>query len=84
MLYEVITVFAKQLYGGLGYNPFNPAMAGYVVLLISFPSEMTQWLPPAGLGLAPDRPDLGASLAYLFTGHLPGGLGWDAVSYNFV
>jgi len=72
-------VFAKQLYGGLGYNPFNPAMAGYVVLLISFPSEMTQWLPPAGLGLAPDRPDLGASLAYLFTGHLPGGLGWDAV-----
>ena len=28
-------VIAKQLYGGLGYNPFNPAMAGYVVLLIS-------------------------------------------------
>ena len=41
-------VFAKHLYGGMGYNPFNPAMVGYVVLLISFPVEMTQWLAPAG------------------------------------
>ncbi|HQX46494.1 MAG TPA: RnfABCDGE type electron transport complex subunit D, partial [Steroidobacteraceae bacterium] len=30
-------VFGKQLYGGLGQNPFNPAMLGYVVALISFP-----------------------------------------------
>ena len=37
---------AKHLYGGLGYNPFNPAMVGYVVLLISFPVEMTRWLTP--------------------------------------
>lgn len=36
-------VIAKQLYGGLGYNPFNPAMIGYVVLLLCFPVEMTQW-----------------------------------------
>lgn len=42
-------IFAKQLYGGLGYNPFNPAMAGYVVLLISFPDALTRWLPPAGV-----------------------------------
>lgn len=41
-------VVAKQLYGGLGYNPFNPAMVGYAVLLISFPVEMTRWLLPAG------------------------------------
>ncbi|WP_181962207.1 RnfABCDGE type electron transport complex subunit D, partial [Klebsiella pneumoniae] len=32
-------VIAKQLYGGLGHNPFNPAMIGYVVLLISFPVQ---------------------------------------------
>jgi len=38
-------VFAKHLYGGLGFNPFNPAMAAYVLLLISFPVEMTRWLP---------------------------------------
>ncbi|WP_067710430.1 MULTISPECIES: electron transport complex subunit RsxD [unclassified Erwinia] len=39
-------VISKQLYGGLGQNPFNPAMVGYVVLLISFPVQMTSWLPP--------------------------------------
>ncbi|MDW5499343.1 electron transport complex subunit RsxD [Pseudomonas lundensis] len=39
-------VIAKQLYGGLGQNPFNPAMVGYVVLLIAFPVQMTSWLPP--------------------------------------
>jgi electron transport complex protein RnfD len=39
-------VVAKHLYGGLGYNPFNPAMVGYVMLLISFPLEMTGWVPP--------------------------------------
>lgn len=40
-------VVAKHVYGGLGYNPFNPAMIGYVVLLISFPLEMSQWAAPA-------------------------------------
>jgi electron transport complex protein RnfD len=39
----------KQLYGGLGFNVFNPAMAGYVMLLVSFPVQMTQWLPPTSL-----------------------------------
>ncbi len=38
-------VFAKHLYGGLGANPFNPAMIGYLLLLISFPLAMTNWLP---------------------------------------
>lgn len=42
-------IIAKQLYGGMGYNPFNPAMVGYVVLLISFPVEMTRWLAPLGV-----------------------------------
>jgi electron transport complex protein RnfD len=42
-------LIAKHLYGGLGYNPFNPAMVGYVVLLISFPLEMTTWAAPAGV-----------------------------------
>lgn len=45
-------VFGKHLYGGLGQNPFNPAMLGYVVVLVSFPLEMTRWpSPDAGLGL---------------------------------
>lgn len=36
-------VFGKQLFGGLGQNPFNPAMIGYVVALVSFPVDMTLW-----------------------------------------
>lgn len=72
-------VFAKQLYGGLGYNPFNPAMAGYVVLLISFPTQMTLWLPPGGLDLAAAHPGIGATLMYALTGDLPQALTWDAI-----
>ncbi|MBT3194992.1 MAG: electron transport complex subunit RsxD, partial [Candidatus Ruthia sp.] len=34
-------IFGKQLYGGLGNNPFNPAMLGYAFLLISYPLQMT-------------------------------------------
>ena len=36
-------IVAKHLYGGLGNNPFNPAMVGYALLLVSFPVPMTQW-----------------------------------------
>ncbi len=40
-------VFAKHLYGGLGNNPFNPAMVGYALVLISFPVQMTTtWAVP--------------------------------------
>jgi Na+-translocating ferredoxin:NAD+ oxidoreductase subunit D len=42
-------IMVKQLYGGLGNNLFNPAMAAYVLLLVSFPLQMTQWLPPVSL-----------------------------------
>ncbi len=36
-------VIAKHLYGGLGYNIFNPAMAGYIFVLICFPVELNYW-----------------------------------------
>lgn len=39
--------FGKQVYGGLGQNLFNPAMLARVVLLISFPVEMTKWIVPS-------------------------------------
>jgi len=42
-------IFVKQLYGGLGQNIFNPAMAAYVLLLISFPVQMTAWIPMTSL-----------------------------------
>lgn len=41
-------VIAKHLYGGMGFNPFNPAMIGYVVLLVAFPVQMTSWGAPLG------------------------------------
>lgn len=48
----IATVFAvivaKQLYGGMGMNPFNPAMVGYALVLISFPVAMTtNWSNPS-------------------------------------
>lgn len=39
-------IIGKQLFGGLGQNVFNPAMAARVMLLISFPLEMTTWTVP--------------------------------------
>lgn len=46
-------IISKQLYGGLGQNPFNPAMAARVMLLISFPVEMTTWTAPQAFARAP-------------------------------
>lgn len=43
----------KQLYGGLGFNLFNPAMAAYIALLISFPVQMTSWAPPFSVAEQP-------------------------------
>ncbi|WP_191830865.1 RnfABCDGE type electron transport complex subunit D [Pseudomonas fluorescens] len=57
----------KQLYGGVGKNPFNPAMLGYAVVLLAFPLHMTQW-PGAQLL------DLSSSLQHVFafsTGEQP-------------
>lgn len=39
-------VFGKLLYGGLGHNPFNPAMVGYCALIICFPLAMSSWPTP--------------------------------------
>ena len=44
----VLVLLGKQVFGGLGHNPFNPAMVAYAFLLISFPVTMTTWdLPGA-------------------------------------
>ncbi|MDD5330770.1 MAG: electron transport complex subunit RsxD [Sulfuricella sp.] len=63
-------VVAKHLYGGLGNNLFNPAMAGFAVLMISFPSFMTHW--PTPLTLAQHTVGLGDALQVYFSGGLPG------------
>lgn len=41
---------AKMTFGGLGNNPFNPALVGRVFMLVSFPVQMTSWPVPKGFG----------------------------------
>lgn len=45
----VAIVVAKQVFGGLGHNPFNPALTSRVFLLIAFPKQLTTWPVPRGL-----------------------------------
>lgn len=75
-------VVAKHLYGGLGHNPFNPAMVGYVVLLISFPVEMTTWPPALSVTADAGPQSLGfiETLTYQLFGQLPPHLSVDAIT----
>lgn len=59
-------LLAKHVYGGLGQNLFNPAMIGYALLLVSFPVQMTAWMPP--LALLNEPPSLADSLSLIFSG----------------
>jgi Na+-translocating ferredoxin:NAD+ oxidoreductase subunit D len=62
-------VLAKQLYGGMGFNPFNPAMVAYVLLLISFPLQMTTWaMPSPMLAEGQSLPGFVAALEKVFLG----------------
>lgn len=65
-------LIAKHLYGGLGQNPFNPAMTAYVVLLISFPVQMTSWIAPSHL--APESISLADAFSLIFSGFNTDGL----------
>lgn len=47
-------VVAKEFFGGLGANPFNPALIGRAFLLMSFPAAITSWVLPKGMTLATD------------------------------
>ncbi len=69
-------VIAKHLYGGLGYNPFNPAMVGYAVVLISFPVEMVTWFAPVSHSMT--EMGLMDSLQIIFAGS--SSPQWDAMT----
>ena len=78
-------ILGKHVYGGLGQNPFNPAMIGYVVLLISFPVQMTSWLPPHEIAV--NIPGFIDAIQVIFSGHTASGgdmntlrLGIDGIS----
>ncbi len=42
----VSIILGKQIFGGLGHNPFNPALVGRAVLVASWPVHMTTWIRP--------------------------------------
>jgi len=71
-------VIAKHLYGGLGFNPFNPAMVGYIVVMISFPLEMTLWTAP--MGVNGGWPSFMTTFDWVFLGTVPDGITLDAIS----
>lgn len=87
----IAIVIVKQLFGGLGQNFMNPALAARVILLISWPVQMTNWVAPG-----PDTVSSATPLALikkgkeaaegnlpgyldLFTGNIAGSLGETSV-----
>lgn len=70
-------IIAKHVYGGLGFNTFNPAMAGYAVALVSFPTELALWTAPVSQDVHPDWFD---TLQVTLTGRLPAELQWDQLT----
>lgn len=74
-------VLAKEFFGGLGANPFNPALIGRAILLMSFPAAMTSWHVPfkgisdATTGATPlNILKLGGSVADVGAGFVENGL----------
>ncbi len=61
----IAVVITKQLFGGIGYNIFNPALIGRAFLLISFPKIMTIWAEPAAAFLAMDAKTTATPLGIL-------------------
>ncbi len=73
-------VVAKHLYGGIGFNIFNPAMAGYVVILVAFPMHLNLWIAPRMGDIDYEYLGIFESLQYTLTGVLPEAHPFDAVS----
>ncbi|MGD2167620.1 MAG: RnfABCDGE type electron transport complex subunit D [Gammaproteobacteria bacterium] len=76
----VAIAIGKHVFGGLGRNIFNPAMVAWAGLLISFPVEMTQWIPPQFGDLDYAPLSLFETLAYSLAGILPSGTDIDALT----
>lgn len=58
-------VITKQLFGGLGFNVFNPALIGRAFALISWPKAMTIWNEPTAAFLAMDAKTTATPLGIL-------------------
>ena len=75
-----MVLLGKHLYGGLGQNPFNPAMVGYAILLISFPKNMTAWVAPGVFDTSSVMTLLSIKLNFAAQPLQAVALNWDAIS----
>jgi len=73
-------VVAKHLYGGLGFNIFNPAMAGYVIILVTFPMYLNLWVAPRMGDIDYQHLTIVQTLVFTLSGNLPDALTFDAVT----
>ncbi len=73
-------VVAKHLYGGLGFNIFNPAMAGYVMILVAFPMHLNLWVAPRMGDIDYQTLTFLQTLQFTLTGLLPDSISFDAIS----
>lgn len=79
----IAIVIVKQLFGGLGQNFMNPALAARVILLISWAGPMTNWVSPGSdavssatpLALIKEGNEAAAGILDLFTGNIGGCIG---------
>ena len=67
----VAILLAKHVFGGLGHNPFNPAMVAFAVLIVSFPADMSHW---------PDTADPVLSIQSAADSSTSTDTRWDAVT----
>ena len=72
---------AKMAFGGLGNNIFNPALAGRIFLLISFPAQMTTWPIPSTLPMGLDAETGATTLSILKHGGAEGLAGLDVTNH---
>ena len=96
---SVFAIFiAKQVFGGLGMNPFTPALAARAFMLISFTGPMTTWLKPISrcgcseavacatphaMAKGVEAMTTATPLAFIKNGSVPDGLGlWDLLVGN--
>jgi len=68
----VAIVVAKELFGGIGRNFANPAITARIVLLLSFPLQMTAWNTPGGHSWGADAVATATPLKALAAGELSG------------
>lgn len=61
-------VVVKQLYGGLGKNFLNPALAGRAFLIASYANHMTSWAVPNSLKGVVDGTTMATPMTYMYTG----------------